>query len=261
MHELWEARELLWSFAIRELSIRYKQTFLGLLWAIIQPLSQMLVFTVVFGRVAHLDSSGLPYPLFYFVALMPWTLFSGSLGQAIPSLVGASDLINKVYFPRMVVPLASIIVAGADFLVSGILCAGIMIWYHSHVQFTLNALYVFPLLLILITFTSGVCLFFAGLNVFYRDIRYALPLVLQLWIYGVPVVYSADKVAQQYPRLYWLYMADPVAVVVDGFRRCLVMGQAPPLANLIIGTIGAIVGLALAVWYFRWVEQAFADIV
>src|SRR5580658_844439 len=126
MHELWDARELLWSFTVRELSIRYKQTFLGVLWAVLQPLSQMLVFTVIFGRVAHLDSSGIPYPLFFYVALLPWTLFSGSLGQAIPSLVSSSDLINKVYFPRMVIPLSSILVAGADFLVSCVLCSGIM---------------------------------------------------------------------------------------------------------------------------------------
>jgi lipopolysaccharide transport system permease protein len=261
MHELWEARELLWSFAVRELSIRYKQTFLGLLWAILQPLSQMLVFTIVFGRVAHLDSSGIPYPLFYYVALLPWTLFSGSLGQAIPSLVGASDLINKVYFPRMVIPLSSILVAGADFLVSSVLCTVIMIWYHDKVHLTLLAFYVFPLLAILICFTAGVCLFFAGLNVFYRDIRYALPLVLQLWIYVVPVVYSADKVAKQFPRLYWLYMADPVAVVVDGFRLCLVQGQAPRPADMALATVSAVVVLVLAVRYFRWVEQAFADIV
>src|SRR5580693_6430716 len=126
MHELWEARELLWSFTVRELSIRYKQTFLGVLWAIIQPLSQMLVFTIVFGRVAHLDSGGVPYPLFYYVALVPWSLFSGSMAQAIPSLVGASDLINKVYFPRMVIPLISILVAGADCMVSSVLCGAIM---------------------------------------------------------------------------------------------------------------------------------------
>src|SRR5580658_1726928 len=130
MRELWEARELLWSFTVRELSIRYKQTFLGVLWAILQPLSQMLVFTIIFGRVAHLDSGGVPYPLFYYVALLPWTLFAGSLAQAIPSLVSASDLINKVYFPRMVIPLSSILVAGADFLVSSVLCTVIMIWYH-----------------------------------------------------------------------------------------------------------------------------------
>jgi lipopolysaccharide transport system permease protein len=116
-------------------------------------------------------------------------------------------------------------------------------------------------LAILICFTAGVCLFFAGLNVFYRDIRYALPLVLQLWIYVVPVVYSADKVAERYPQYYWLYMADPVAVVVDGFRRSLVLGQAPLTGNLILGAISALVVLSLAVWYFRWVEQAFADIV
>src|ERR1017187_7726308 len=129
MRELWEARELLWSFTVRELSIRYKQTFLGVIWAVLQPLSQMLVFTIIFGRVAHLDSSGLPYPLFYYVALLPWTLFSGSLGQAIPSLAANSDLINKVYFPRMVIPLSSILVAAADFLVSSVLCAAIMINY------------------------------------------------------------------------------------------------------------------------------------
>jgi lipopolysaccharide transport system permease protein len=261
MHELWDARELLWSFTVRELSIRYKQTFLGVLWAVLQPLSQMLVFTVIFGRVAHLDSGGIPYPLFYYVALLPWTLFSGSLAQAIPSLVSASDLINKVYFPRMVIPLSSILVAGADFLVSSVLCGAIMLWYRHQVHLTLQAFWVFPLLAILICFTAGVCLFFAGLNVFYRDIRYALPLVLQLWIYVVPVVYSADKVAKQFPRLYWIYMADPVAPVVDGFRLCLVQGQAPHSAEMLLAAVSAIVVLALAVWYFRWVEQAFADIV
>src|ERR1022692_2281449 len=150
MRELWEARELLWSFTVRELSIRYKQTFLGVLWAIVQPLSQMLVFTIIFSKVAHLDSDGIPYPLFSYAALLPWTLFSSSLGQAIPSLASNSDLINKVYFPRMVIPLSSILVAGADFLVSSVLFTGLMITYRHdvHVHFTLEALYVFPLLAI-----------------------------------------------------------------------------------------------------------------
>jgi lipopolysaccharide transport system permease protein len=261
MRELWEARELMWSFTVRELSIRYKQTFLGVLWAVIQPLSQMVVFSIVFGRVAHLPTDGLPLPLFYYVGLLPWALFSAALNQAIPSLASNNDLITKVYFPRLVLPLSSILVAGADFLVSCVLFGGIVFWYRDQVHFTLKMLYVFPLLAILICFTAGVCVFFSGLNVFYRDIRYALPLVLQLWIYAVPVIYSADKVTERYPQYRWLYMADPVAVVVDGFRRCLVKGTAPLPSDLIIGSVSAVVVLALSVRYFGWVDKSFADIV
>ncbi len=149
--------------------------------------------------------------------------------------------------------------AGADFLVSSVLFAGMMIWYH--IPLTGNIVYIIPLLLIQVCFTAGVCLVFSGLNVFYRDIRYALPLVLQLWIYLVPVVYSANKVAERYPKYRWLYMTDPMAVVVDGFRRCLVQGLAPLSQDLMVGSAVALTILALGVWYFRWVEQAFADIV
>ena len=256
MRELWDARELLWSFAMRELSIRYKQSFLGALWAVIQPLSLMLVFTLLFSRVAKLPTGGLPPPIFSFVALLPWQFFTGSLGQAIPSLAGNADLINKVYFPRQIIPLSSILVAGADFLVASILYLGMMVAYR--VPLTWTAFYVIPLLTIHVLFTAGVCLFFSSLNVFYRDIRYALPLVLQLWIYVVPVIYELKMIPERYRTL---YMLDPVAVVVDGFRRCLAQGQAPLLSDLLVGGISSLVILGLGVLYFRWVEQAFADIV
>ena len=219
-------------------------------------LAGALVFTLLFARVAKLPTGGLPPPIFSFVALLPWQFFSGTLSQAIPSLASNSDLINKVYFPRQVIPLSSLLVAGADFLVATVLYLGMMVAYR--VPLTWTALYAIPLLLILMVFASGLCLFFSGLNVFYRDIRYALPLVLQLWIYGVPVIYELEMIPQKYRTL---YMLDPVAVVVDGFRRCLAQGRAPLLSDMLLGAASSLVVLGLGVLYFRWVEQAFADIV
>jgi lipopolysaccharide transport system permease protein len=256
MRELWDARELLWSFAVRELSVRYKQTFFGVLWALIQPLSLMVVFTVVFSRIARLDSEGLPYPVFSYTALLPWSFFAASMSLAIPSLANNADLISKVYFPRLVIPLSSLLVAGTDFLVAAAMLVGLF-WYYQ-VSVTWAALYIFPLLLIQTVFAAAVCIFLSALNVFYRDVRYALPLLTQLWIYKVPVIYSAEKVPAQWRT--W-YMADPMAVVVDGFRRCLLKGQAPPGGDLALAATSAALLLLAALLYFRWVERSFADIV
>ncbi len=256
MTELWEARELLWTFTLRELRVRYKQSFLGALWAIIQPLSLMVVFTIFFGGLAKLDSDGRPYPVFSYVGLLPWSLFAGALGLAIPSLAANADLITKVYFPRITVPLSSILVAGVDFLVAASIFI-VMLFYYK-ISLTWMALYTIPLLLIQMVFTAGVCLFFSALNVFYRDVRFALPLVIQLWIYVVPVIYSSDIVRPEYRAI---YMADPMAVVVDGFRKCLLKGQPPHSGEMLIGALLALLTLAIGLIYFRWVEQAFADIV
>ncbi len=256
MRELWESHELLFSFAERELRVRYKQSFLGALWAIIQPLSLMVVFTIFFSRLAKVPSEGLPYPVFSYAGLLPWSFFAASLSLAIPSLANNADLLTKVYFPRVTVPLSAILVAGADFLVAGTIFAGMLIYYK--IRLTVAALYVIPLLFIQLTFTAGVCLFFSALNVFYRDVRYALPLIIQLWIYLVPVIYPAEIVPLRYRAL---YMADPMAVVVDGFRKCLLKGQSPQGQELLLAGVSTLAVCTAAVFYFRWVEQAFADIV
>ena len=216
----------------------------------------MVVFTVFFGGLAGIQSDGQPYPVFSYVGLLPWSLFAGSLGLAIPSLAANADLITKVYFPRITVPLSSILVAGVDFLVATSILI-VMLFYYR-ISLTWTAFYVVPLLMIQLVFTAGVCLFFSALNVFYRDVRFALPLVIQLWIYVVPVIYSSDIVRPEYRTL---YMADPMAVVVDGFRKCLLKGQSPPGSEMLVGAVLAVVTLAIGLIYFRWVEQAFADIV
>ena len=257
LRELFKHSELLYLITQREIKVRYKQSVLGIVWAVLQPFSMMLVFSLFFGRFQKIPSDGIPYPLFSYSALLPWTFFATSLAFAIPSLIQNSQLITKIYFPREIIPLASVFAAFIDFLIASLIFLGMMIWYQ--VAPTWYLLYIFPLVAVQLLFTIGVCLLLSSFTVLYRDVRHTLPLVIQVWMYITPVIYPVSTVPEKYRTLYMLI--NPMAGIIDGYRRAVVQGRAPELSYL---GLAAAVSLFL-VWagykYFKRLEHEFADIV
>jgi lipopolysaccharide transport system permease protein len=255
--ELVKHRELLWLVTQREIKVRYKQSALGVLWAVLQPFSLMVVLTVFYSWFARMPSDGLPYPLFSYAALLPWTFFSSALSFAIPSLIHNSHIITKIYFPREIVPLASVLTAFLDFLVASMIFVGMLVYYRTPP--TWNLLYVIPILAIQLAFTIGICLLLSAFIVLYRDVRHTLPLVIQIWMFVTPILYPASVVPARFRT--WYFSLNPMAAIIDGYRRAVVMGQPPQLRFL---ALAAVVSIAL-VWagykYFKHLEREFADIV
>ncbi len=250
-------RELLWLITQREIKVRYKQSALGVLWAILQPFSLMIVFTVFFSWFARMPSDGIPYPLFSYAALLPWTFFSTSLSYAIPSLIANSHIITKIYFPREIVPLASVLTATLDFAVASAIFVALLAFYR--IAPTWNVLYVPLLVAIQLTFTVGVCLLLSAFTVLYRDVRHMLPLAIQIWMFATPILYPASIVPERWRA--WYFALNPMAVIIDGYRRAVVQGLPPELNYL---ALAAAVSCLLA-WagyrYFKHLEREFADIV
>lgn len=257
LRELFKHGELLYLVTQRELKVRYKQSVLGVLWAVLQPFSLMLVFSLFFGHFNRLPSEGLPYPLFSYPALLPWTFFSTALSFAIPSLIQNSNLITKIYFPREIVPLASVFAAFVDFLIASLIFVGMLFFYH--VSPTWNLLYVLPLLTVQVLFTIGVCLLLSAFTVLYRDVRHTLPLVIQIWMFVTPVLYPASSVPERWRSLYM--SLNPMAAIIDGYRRCIVKGLAPELNYLALAAGVSLLLVWLGYKYFKHLEREFADIV
>lgn len=255
LHELWNYRELLTSFTMRDIKIRYKQTALGFLWAIIQPLFMMLIFTIIFGGFAKIPSEGIPYPLFSFAALLPWMLFSEGLTRSTMSMVANSNIMTKVYFPRLIMPISGILSPLVDFAVS-ISILVLMMAYYGFVP-TLNIVFL-PLFILLALATSlGVGLWLSALNVKYRDFQYTVPFIIQLWMYASPVVYPASMIPEAIRPLYGL---NPMAGVIEGFRWALLGTEIPgPMIFVSVGVV--VVLLVSGMFYFRRMEQYYADIV
>lgn len=256
LKELFSYRELLCSIVIREIKVRYKQSILGLLWAVLQPLSLMIVFTIIFSKFAKISSEGLPYPVFCYTALLPWTFFSTSLSFAVPSLVNNSSLINKIYFPREVFPISSVLTAFIDFAIASLIFVMMLIFYK--VQITLGIFFIIIILLIQIILTLGIAFFLSSLNVYYRDIRYAIPLIIQIWMYISPVIYPVGLVPDRY-RI--IYMLNPMAGIIDGYRRIILHGLAPEWNYLSLSAGIAVSLLIISYKYFKRVEMSFADII
>ena len=255
--ELWRHRELLYFLIWRDVKVRYKQTLLGAAWAILKPLFSMVIFTIIFGRLAEVPTDGAPAPVFYFTALLPWILFQDGVTKASASLVAGRSLVTKVYFPRMVVPLASVLAGLVDFALSGLVLVAMMVFYGVRAG---PALWSLPLFLILSLLASiGVGLWLSALNVAYRDIAYVTPFVLQAWMYASPVAYSATLIPEGAGRL--AYGLNPMAGVIQGFRWA-VLGVGQPEADMLWISLG-VAGLLLVsgVAYFRRVERTFADII
>jgi lipopolysaccharide transport system permease protein len=255
--ELWTYRELLVFLAWRDILVRYKQTVIGVLWAFIRPLMTMVVFTVIFGHFAKLPSNALPYPVFAFAALLPWQLFSTAFSEASGSVVGSSQLVSKVYFPRLIIPISATFAALADFLVAAVMLIGLLLWYR--VPVSANALWLIPLTALCMLIAVGSGIWFSALFVRYRDIRHLIPFVMQLGTYVSPVAFSSTIVPARWRLLYSL---NPMVGVIDGFRWALFGGQNtidPPALLLSVG-----IGLVMLVGgtvYFRNTERVFADII
>ncbi len=256
--DLWRYRELFYVLAWRDVAVRYKQTVIGAAWAVIRPFLTMVIFTVVFGRIAKLPSDGTaPYPLMVFAGMLPWTFFSTALSDASGSLIGNSNLISKVYFPRLIVPSATVVVAFVDFLISFTILVGMMVWYRFLPGWQLALL---PLFVLLAAIASiGPALWMTALNVKYRDFRYVIPFVVQLGLYVSPVGFSSKVVPEQWRMLYSL---NPMVGVIDGFRWCILGGQSE---LYLPGIMASIVVAAFFLWFgirrFRKTEASFADLI
>jgi lipopolysaccharide transport system permease protein len=255
LHELWAYRELVAAFTLRDIKLRYKQTGLGVAWAVLQPLLTMAICTVIFGGLAKIPSDGVPYPLFVLAALLPWTLFTEGLTRSTVSMVTNANIMTKVYFPRLIMPLSSIISPLVDFAVSFIILIAMMVYYGYAP--TLNIIFL-PLFLLLALATSlGVGLWLSALNVKYRDFQYTVPFIIQIGMYASPVVYASSLVPASLRVWYGL---NPMAGVIEGFRWAL-LGTGTPSAMVLVSVGMVIVLLVSGMFYFRRMEQYYADIV
>ena len=256
--DLWRYRELFRVLAWRDLAVRYKQTVIGAAWALIRPFITMLVFTIIFGRIAKLPSDGTaPYPLMVFAGMLPWTFFSTGLSEASNSLLNNANLISKVYFPRLIVPTATVVVAFVDFLITFSILILLMAWYQFAPGWRMLVLPAFTLLAFLVSIGPG--LWITALNVKYRDFRYVIPFIVQFGLYVSPVGFSSSVVPEEWRLLYSL---NPMVGVIDGFRWCILNGQIPLyLPGLAVGICVAVFFLWFGIHRFRKTEKSFADLI
>jgi lipopolysaccharide transport system permease protein len=256
IRELFTFRELLFTWTQRDFKVRYSQSFLGVAWAIVQPFSLMIVFSVIFSTFLKVPTDGIPYPLFAYTALLPWTFFSNALTFAIPSLVSNMNLVSKIFFPREILPLSSILVCLIDFLISISIFILMFVWYRMPIGWT--ALLVPLVLLIQIVLIYSISLIASAINVFYRDVRFIIPLVLQVWMYLSPIVYPVSLVPE------WLkpfYFINPMAVIIDTYRRLLLFQQMPDWPYLGLATVVSVALLFAGYRYFKTAEREFADLI
>lgn len=255
LDKLWEYRELLYFLAWRDIKVRYKQTVLGASWAIIQPLFTMVIFSLFFGRLAKVPSDDLPYPIFSYTALVPWTFFANALTQSSNSLVNNADMIKKIYFPRLTMPIATMLAGIVDFVLAFIVLLGMMLLYG--VAPTVNVWWL-PLFLLLALITSlGVGLWLSALNVQFRDVRYVIPFLTQAWLFITPIAYPSSLLSEPWRTLYGI---NPMAGVVEGFRWALLGTNTAPGPIIVVSFLVALVLLVTGAFYFRRMEDTFADI-
>ena len=256
LKELYQYRDLLLSLAMRDVKVRYRQTILGAAWAITQPLAYMLIFTLVFSKFGQVSSDGTPYPLFSYTGLVPWTFFATALGLAVNSVAANMSLVKKIYFPRQVFPIGAILGCFIDFMVASGLVAALMVFYHYPVSPQL--VWLVWLVGLEIGLLISVGLLVSALNVFYRDIKYIVPLIVQLGMFVTPVIYSTSTVPARFRS--W-YMLNPMAVIIDGIRRVVLHGQAPEFSSLLLSTVTVgCLGIA-AYLLFKRMEVKFADLI
>jgi lipopolysaccharide transport system permease protein len=255
LRDLWEYRELLYFLFWRDLKVRYRQTVLGAAWAIIQPLSAMVVFSIFFGKLAKIPSDNIPYPIFSYAALLPWNLFASGMGRASTSLVSGASLITKVYFPRLIVPISATLAGLVDFAIAFVILLGMMAFYG--IWPTAAAIWLVSFLLLALAVALGIGLWLSALNVQYRDIQYLVPFLAQFWLFATPVAYPSSLLSEPWRTLYGL---NPMVGVVEGFRWALV-GGPPPGPMLGLSVVVAVLVLVSGAYYFRRVERTFADVV
>lgn len=256
VRELWDHRELLFFLTWRDIKVRYKQTAIGVAWAALQPFATMVVFSLFFGRLARMPSDGVPYPIFSLTALVPWTFFAYGLIQSSNSVVGSQNLITKVYFPRLAIPIATVLSGVIDCAIAFAILVGMMFWYGM--VLTARALWVVPLFLLAFVAALGVGLWLSALNVKYRDVRHAVPFIAQLWLFATPIAYPSTLLDAKWRTVYAL---NPMAGVVEGFRWALLGTGTEPGPMLAASSLAALAILAGGALYFRRMDATFADIV
>ena len=256
LRDLWEYRELLYFLVWRDVKVRYKQTVLGAAWAIIQPFFTMVVFSLFFGNLAKMPSDGIPYPIFSYAALVPWTFFASGLSQSSNSLVGSANLITKVYFPRLVMPISSVISGTVDFVLAFIVLLGMMLFYG--IVPTINVIWLPLLLLLALVAALGVGLWLSAMNVQFRDVRYIVPFLTQFWLFATPIAYPSSLLSEPWRTLYGL---NPMVGVVEGFRWALLGTNTAPGLVIIASSLAALFLLVSGAFYFRRMEKTFADVV
>ena len=256
LRELWEYRELLYFLVWRDVKVRYKQTVLGASWAIIQPFFTMVVFSLFFGRLAKMPSDDIPYPMFSYAALVPWTFFANGLNQASSGMVSHSNLVKKIYFPRLAIPIARVLAGTVDFVLAFIVLLGMMLAYG--IAPTVNVLWL-PLFLCLALITSlGVALWLSAMNVQFRDVGHTVPFIIQFWMFATPIAYPSSLLAEPWRTLYGL---NPMAGVVEGFRWALLDTDTAPGPIIVVSSLVALTLLVSGAFYFRRMERTFADVV
>ena len=255
LKEIWAYRELLWVLVERDIKVRYKQTVLGVAWAVIQPLATMLLFSLVFGRLAKLPSDGFPYPIFVYAGLLPWSFFANAITSSSNSLVGQQQLISKVFFPRLIIPLSSVGAGLVDFAVSSLVMLALMVYFG--IGWSLYMVVV-PLLILGVVFIAlGVGTLLASLTVTYRDFRYVIPFMVQFWMYATPVIYPTSLFPEKW---HWVLYLNPMAGLIEGFRSAF-LGRAFDLQGLLISGLSAVVLFTVGVMLFERMERRFADII
>jgi lipopolysaccharide transport system permease protein len=253
--DLWDYRELLFFLVWRDIKVRYKQTLLGASWALIQPTLQLVVFTIIFGRLAGVNTNGIPYPLFNLAGLLPWQFFANTVAQAANSLVGSASIVRKVYFPRLAIPTASVLAGTVDFGLSFLILLALMFWYQWAPT---PAVFLLPLFMLLGMITAlGVGFWLSAINARYRDVRHATPFLIQLWLFATPVVYPSNLIEGHWQIVYAL---NPMVSVVEGFRWAL-LGTQPPSLLMFISVTTAVALFSSGLLYFQTVERKFADII
>ena len=256
LRELWAHRELVYFFVWRDLKVRYKQTALGASWALLQPLATMLVFSLFFGRLARMPSDGVPYPLFSYAALVPWMFFVNALTQGSNSLIANGHLLTKVYFPRLALPISSLVAGGVDFLLSFVALLGLLAYFGFTP--TPKVLFVPVFILLLLVTSFGVALWLAAVNVEFRDVRHTVPFLTQFWMFATPIAYPSSLLPERWRTLYGL---NPMAGVVEGFRWALLGVDTKPGGMVFVSAAVAIALLVTGALYFRRMERTFADVV
>jgi lipopolysaccharide transport system permease protein len=256
LDELWQYRELLYFLAWRDIKVRYKQTVIGAAWAILQPVASMVIFSVIFGNFAKIPSDGLPYPIFAYAALLPWTYFAQAIQRSSASLVSSESMIKKVYFPRLIIPLSAALAPIIDFAIAFVVLLGMMAWFGTLP--TLGILFLPGFLLLAFATALAVGLFASALNVRYRDVAHAMPFLIQIWMFASPVVYSVSLVPEKWRLLYSL---NPMAGVIEGFRWALLGTAQPDFSVMLVSGVVVLLLLICGLSYFRQVERSFADVI
>ncbi len=249
-------RELVMSLTIRDIRSRYKQSMLGVAWALLQPLAMMLIYTVVFSHIARIETGGIPYPIFTYIALLPWTFFQTGLVGGSECLVSNANLITKIYFPREVFPLSVILGRTVDLALGMLVITPLFLFYHIHVTWWI--LLVIPLVVVQMCFMLGMTFLLSSINLFYRDIRHVVPLVTQLWMYMTPIIYPLSLVPHKYLSI---YMMNPMSSIMDSYRRVALLGEPPMWGYLAIASLVSVVALVLGYRLFKKLEPAFAETV